>query len=455
MSKTAPGRSPAGRIPDLLLAQRQKTSARERSCTGGTPISRSRRFSHNLSHQDESNQDHCTQNREDTSADASHTDCLPTAQETGRSLDRSLGRYGWNKNWAEAFAKRNVVSPPASAGRTAAVALPGRVLRADGASALVITSRGSLRAGSNTSVSRQAGLTAPPVTGDWVTLLHDPNSGTNVTGILPRQSTLVRQGAGQATGAHTLAANMDFVVITQALDRTLSLQRITRIVVRMLVAGWESGATPVVVLTKADLCSDAEETAHALAAECPGVEVIVTSSETGEGLDRLSALACNDRTLALLGASGAGKSTLVNALAGTEVQTTGNVRVGDAKGRHTTTARSLVLLPESGVLLDTPGLRSLGLWSGEEGMTKTFSDIESLAVECRFADCRHETEPGCAVQAGIGGGEISPARAESWRKLQKELAYQEKRKNVRERREEDRRFTKLYKSIQSTNKKKR
>jgi ribosome biogenesis GTPase len=184
---------------------------------------------------------------------------------------------------------------------------------------------------------------------------------------------------------------------------------------------WESGASPVVVLTKVDLAADVTEAMAAAEAAAGAVSVLATSSVTGEGLDELRALAGPGRTLVLLGPSGVGKSTIVNHLLGQDVQATGAVRTGDARGRHTTTSRQLVPLPGGGVLLDTPGLRSLPLWNAGAGVAATFDDVETLAAGCRFRDCGHEGEPGCAVQAAVDDGRLPARRLASWSKLHQEL----------------------------------
>lgn len=252
-----------------------------------------------------------------------------------------------------------------------------------------------------------------PAVGDWIAA-----DGEVVRHILPRWSSLTRADPSGA-GVQTLAANIDVVCITAPADR-LSEARVER----ELAVAWDSGAQPLVILTKSDLApADLEAS---LTARLVGVDVIATSAASGEGVDELREHLRPARTAVLLGPSGAGKSTLANALLGAEVLATGDVRAGDHRGRHTTTSRQLVAVPGGGVLIDTPGLRSLGL-AGDIDIELAFPDIEALAGDCRFSDCRHEQEPACAVVAAVAGGQLDAARLASFRKLQKEAAAEARR----------------------------
>lgn len=275
---------------------------------------------------------------------------------------------------------------------------PARVGRVDRDRCSVRTASGQLRAG--------AGVL--PVTGDWVALRTDPEPA--VDAILPRWSALEREG-------QLLAADIDIVFVVAALDRPLNLNRIER----ELVLAWDSGARPVVVLTKADATPDAGMLTKTVAARAVGVDVVSTSATSGEGIDRIAALLRPNRTAVLLGPSGAGKSTLVNRLLDNETQATDDVREGDHKGRHTTSSRHLLVLPAGGVLIDTPGLRSVGLTGAEGGVALAFPDVEEIGQECRFRDCRHTGEPGCAVVAAVDDGRLDPDRVASYRKLQGEI----------------------------------
>lgn len=248
--------------------------------------------------------------------------------------------------------------------------------------------------------------------GDWVAVRIVDEDTRLVHAVLPRRSTLRRQDPGSGQAEQLLAANVDLVLIVAPLDRL----RVSRVERELLVA-WESGARPVVVLSKADVAEDAAAAADAMARRTGGAEVVTTSARSGEGIDRISALLRPNLTAVLFGPSGAGKSSLANALLGDEVLATGEVRDADHRGRHTTTSRQLVPLPGGGVLIDTPGIRSIGVWGGEEGLSAAFADVQELAMACRFRDCRHEREPGCAVSDAVARGALDPARLDSYRKL--------------------------------------
>jgi ribosome biogenesis GTPase len=214
-----------------------------------------------------------------------------------------------------------------------------------------------------------------------------------------------------------------------------------------LTALWDSGAEPLVVLSKLDLCADPEPLQREVEAAAAGVPVLALSAQTGAGLEALAAQLAPGHTLALVGTSGVGKSTLVNRLLGEERQRVREIRAGDDRGRHTTTARDLIRLPGGGLLLDTPGLRLVRLWEGDGGLDRAFEDLAQLAAGCRFQDCRHEREPGCAVRQAVDDGRLDAKRLESHRKLRRELAYQERKVDVLKRLEETRRWKSIHKSM--------
>lgn len=270
--------------------------------------------------------------------------------------------------------------------------------------------------------------------GDWIGL-----EGTVVRSVLPRTSALVRNAAGRATTAQTLVANVDLAFLVSSLGQELDVRRVER----YLVTIWESGAAPEIVLTKADRDGDHEALIAAVEEVALGVPVHVVSARTGLGCDRLRARIGPGMTAVLLGSSGVGKSTLVNRFAGDELMATTETRADDDEGRHTTSHRQLILLPGGGIVIDTPGLRELQLWNAGDGVDETFADIEELAAGCRFTDCTHTAEPGCAVLAAIASGSLAPERLESRRKLERELSALAVRQDALLRREETRKWRNL------------
>jgi ribosome biogenesis GTPase len=335
-----------------------------------------------------------------------------------------LADLGFDPGWAAAVAAAAGDLPGGAADLTRF----GRVVRVDRAHAMVHTGDGPVHATSTLDI----------VTGDWVLLTGD----ASVAAILPRRTTVVRGAGRRDARAQPLAANVDLVLVLVALSRPPNLARLDR----LLTVAWDSGAEPVVVLTKADLARTAESEADQVAEHAPGVPVHLVSTVDGRGLDRLGARLGPGRTVVLLGVSGVGKSSLVNALAGTELARVGAIR-DDGRGRHTTTSRELLVLPRFGILIDTPGLRGVQLWDAEEGLARTFADIEDLAAGCRFGDCTHVTEPGCAVVRAVAEGRLPAQRLESMRKLQRELAWLRGRYDARLRAERRREWQQLARRL--------
>jgi ribosome biogenesis GTPase len=276
--------------------------------------------------------------------------------------------------------------------------------------------------------------------GDWVALADGV-----VASVLPRRSAIVRNAAGRATRAQTLVANVDVAFVVTSLGPELEPRRIER----YLVTIWETGATPEIVLTKADRVADPSASVAELEAAAPGVPVHAVSAKTGQGCDELRARIGPGVTAVLLGSSGVGKSTLVNRFAGTEKMATRETRADDDEGRHTTSHRELILLPGGGIVIDTPGLRELQLAESAGGFDAAFADVEELAGACRFNDCAHESEPGCAVLAAIETGELAPERLESWRTLQRELRAVAMRSDALLRKQETRRWKLLSRGARS------
>lgn len=347
---------------------------------------------------------------------------------------RGLSAFGWDERLAALF---SLIDAPSY--------VPGRVIRMDRGSCLVAIDGDTVRATPYALASRRAGVTEDPATGDWVALVEDKSESWVIVAILERRSTIRRRDSDEnSVSQQVLAANVDIVAAVCPLDRPFAENRLER----FLAMAWESGGMPVVVLTKADAIDDAAATAAASATLAPGVGVYVTSALRGDGLDDIRNLISPGLTLVLMGPSGVGKSTLVNRLIGRESQRTEAVREADGRGRHTTTTRDLIPMPGGGVLLDTPGLRGLGLWDAQQAVGEVFPDVEELAETCRFRDCLHAGEPGCAVQGAVDDGTLDDRRLNSYKKLQKEMAALERQKDVRAQRQVGRRFGKAMREVQ-------
>ena len=321
-----------------------------------------------------------------------------------------LADLGWNESWA------------ARLEATGAGGRPGRVLVAHRGACVVGTAEDELAAEPAGTLRRQAQSGGfLPAVGDWVVVAEAiPRSGPAIIEhILPRRSAISRKVKGKAAKVQVIAANVDTVFLVSGLDADFNLRRIER----ALVAVWDTGARPVVVLSKSDLSGDVGDKVQAVQGLAAGVAVHAVSAREDVGIGALDPYRMRGSTIALLGSSGVGKSTLVNRLLGWDRQDTGNVREHDSRGRHTTTKRELIILPQGGVLVDTPGLRELQLWEGEGGLDAVFADVTADAGACRFRDCGHHEEPGCAVRAAWAAGGVTPERVESYRKLQRELEH--------------------------------
>ncbi|WP_340646166.1 ribosome small subunit-dependent GTPase A [Phenylobacterium sp.] len=320
-----------------------------------------------------------------------------------------LKSYGWSEKLQTQFQIH------ADRGLT-----PGRVTVQQRGLYRLATPEGDLSAELSGKLAHKALEGGYPVAGDWVACATRPAEGAaTIHAVLPRASVFVRKASGPNIAPQTVAANVDVALLTASLNADLSLRRLER----YLAVAWESGAQPVVVLTKADACDDVEALVAEVESIAFGCPVHAVSAVTGEGLDALAALLGPGQTAVLLGSSGVGKSTLVNALAGQALMATQTIIDEGARGRHTTTHRELILLPSGGLVLDTPGMRELGLWDNEAGVAAAFGDIEALAAQCRFGDCAHHTEPGCAVRAALEDGTLDARRWKSFGKLQRELAH--------------------------------
>lgn len=332
--------------------------------------------------------------------------------------------YGWD---AETAAQFEACAGPGL--------VPGRVVRQARDRSTLVTPLGELAA--EVSGRFRHGATGPadyPVVGDWAVV--DPSDGgpALIHCLLPRRSAFVRKAAGEAVEAQVVAANVDTVFLVSGLDGDFNLRRIER----YLTTAWAGGAEPVIVLNKADLRSDIGDVIAEVETIAPGVPVVAVSALAEGGLEGLAPFLKPGKTVALLGSSGVGKSTLINRLLGEERFRTASMSDAEAgRGRHTTAARELVRLPAGALLIDTPGMRELQLWAEEESLDRAFGDIERFAARCRFPDCRHENEPGCAVRAAAEDGSLDVRRLESYLKLRREIRFMELKKDAKARRQQE------------------
>jgi ribosome biogenesis GTPase / thiamine phosphate phosphatase len=283
-----------------------------------------------------------------------------------------------------------------------------------------------------------------PAVGDWIEAeLRDCGQAATIRMVLPRRSQFVRKMAGKRIAEQVMAANADTALLVSALDGDFNPRRVER----YLAQCWESGAKPLIVLNKADACEEAQQRAEEMEKVAMGAPVCMVSAKTGQGFDDLQKLFAPGQTFVLLGSSGVGKSTIMNRLMGHAIQEVQDVRESDSRGRHTTTARQIFALPSGALLMDTPGLRGLQLWDAEEGLTQAFADIDALAAQCRFTDCSHKIEPGCAVQAAVNSGTLDLARLENWRKLQREQDFVQRKIDPEARKKEKERIKLLMRKV--------
>lgn len=346
----------------------------------------------------------------------------------------NLSDLGWNEKLAQAYA-------PFKDTHT----FPARVVKHHRDRYEVLGPRDSQDAVVSGSLRHSATDRADfPAVGDWVVASKEGDHGqTVITALLPRAGVFSRKVAGVTTEQQILAANVDVAFLVTGLDGNFNVRRIER----YLALAWDSGAVPVILLNKRDLCPDYEARVEEVASVALGVDIVCLAAAANDGLDHVAAYMRPGQTAVLLGSSGVGKSTIANALLGTEHQRVSDVRDYDSKGRHTTTDRELIILPEGGMIIDTPGLREIQLWLEEDSLERTFGDIENVASNCRFRDCTHQHEPGCAVHAALESGDLDAGRFEAWRRMQRELKYLHRRQDIRARQEEQDKWKKITKSM--------
>ena len=353
---------------------------------------------------------------------------------------KKLNEYGWNTSHEENWEEMNKVVKLKKC-------VPGRVVLEHKRMYRVITSEGEWLTVCSGSMQHEAVERRDfPAVGDWVAVEKMPGEERGIIhAIFPRTSLFSRKAAGSTIVEQIIAVNVDIVFLVMSMNKDFNARRLER----YLVAAYDSGATPVIVLTKKDLCDDPSYYIDEAWNIALGADVFTISNVTGEGIEELTALLKNGKTAALLGSSGVGKSSLTNAICGDNQMVVQDIREDDAKGRHTTTHRELVKIPTGGVLIDTPGMREFQLWDNSESLDSGFKDIETLANLCKFNNCQHNTEPGCAVQNALATGTLSEDRYASYLKLQKELAFLDRKTDQAAQAKERNKWKNITKSMRS------
>lgn len=357
-----------------------------------------------------------------------------------------LNDFGWNENWIskweESLSNEKLTN-----------CIPGRVLLEHKHMYRVITESGEWLATCSGAFQHAATERRDfPAVGDWVAIEKMPGEEKGIIhSVLPRTSLFSRKVAGTTTAEQIVAVNVDVALLVTSLNQDFNVRRLER----YLLAAYDSGSSPVIVLTKKDVCEDPLPYIEEAASIAYGVPIYAVSSVTGEGIDELQKLLTGGKTAALLGSSGVGKSSLTNALSGIEVMAVHDIREDDAKGRHTTTHRELIKLPLGGLMIDTPGMREFQLWDNSDSLDVSFKDVDEIADRCRFRDCEHGNEPGCAVQEALADGTLAEDRYNSYLKLKKELAFIERKADAAAQRAERNKWKQLTKEAKKRPTKKR
>lgn len=353
-----------------------------------------------------------------------------------------LSQLGWTESFAAQFYQLNDKTM-----------IPARVARDHGQSYVLYSELGELHAEVAGRLRHVAHSRSElPAVGDWIAATPREHEATaTIHAVLGRKSSFSRKTVGSPTDEQVVAANIDTLFLVAGLDHDFNPRRLERYLAR----AYDSVAQPVIVLNKADLACDLDEKLDDVKLIAPGVPIHAVSAALEQGMDVLSRYATVGQTVALLGSSGVGKSTLINRLLGQDRLLTGEVRAHDGRGRHTTTSRELILLPDGGLLIDTPGMREMQLWVDESSLDTTFSDIEQLAHHCRFRDCAHATEPGCAIRSALDSGDLSPDRFENYQKLQRELRHLAIRQDQRLQSEQKQQWKKLSRLVKDNVRRKR